>query len=40
MMVEVRLEINKLRQDLMEAQERSKQEIIDTVLNAIGAGRR
>ncbi|ULT87729.1 hypothetical protein L3Y34_007122 [Caenorhabditis briggsae] len=39
MMVEVRLEINKLRQDLMDAQERSKQEILETILNAIG-GRR
>ncbi|CAO4378163.1 unnamed protein product [Caenorhabditis nigoni] len=39
MMVEVRLEINKLRQDLMDAQERSKQEILETILNAIGARR-
>lgn len=36
LMVEVRLEMNKLRQDLMEAQERSKQEILETILNAIG----
>lgn len=36
LMVEVRLEMNKLRQDLMEAQERSKQEILEAIVNAIG----
>lgn len=36
MMVEVRLEMNKLRQDIAQMMEQNKQEIIDTVLNAIG----